>query len=131
MASLPDIYVTEMDKFRLQSLIEFEEGMAIAELGHEIERAILIDPLEVAEDVVTMNSKVLLRLDNERAEVDLVYPQNADDRSGKLSVLSEIGTAILGYQEGDAIDWVVRDRTREIRIEKLIYQPESRGDLHL
>ena len=37
-------------------------------------------------------------------EVALVYPHDADERSGKLSVLSDVGTAILGYQEGDAID---------------------------
>ncbi|WP_347138036.1 GNAT family N-acetyltransferase [Paracoccus sp. SSK6] len=131
MADSTEIYVTELDKARLQSLIDFEEGTAIVELEHEIERAIVVDPREVAGDVVTMNSRVVLHLDDEQREVALVYPQDADERSGKLSVLSDVGTAILGYQEGDAIDWVVRDRTRRIRIEKVIYQPESFGDLHL
>jgi len=131
MAKSTDIYVTEIDKARLQSLIEFEQGTAIVELEHEIERAIVVDPQHVARDVVTMNSRVVLQLDDEQQEVALVYPQDADERSGKLSVLSDVGAAILGYQEGDAIDWRVTDRTRRILIERVIYQPESSGDFHL
>ena len=131
MAGSDEIYVTEMDKARLQRLIDFEGGMAMVELEHEIGRAIVVEPQDVAGDVVTMNSRVLLQLDDEQKEVALVYPKDADERSGKVSILSDVGTAILGYQEGDAIDWVVRDRTRRIRIEKVIYQPESFGELHL
>lgn len=131
MADSPEIYVTEIDKARLQILLGFEEEMPMADLEHEIERAIVVEPQQVARDVVTMNSRVMLRLDDEKQEVALVYPQDADERDRKLSVLSDIGTAILGYQEGDAIDWMVSDRTRRIRIEKVTYQPESSGDLHL
>jgi regulator of nucleoside diphosphate kinase len=131
MADSPEIYVTEIDKTRLQSLLAFEEELPMADLEHEIERAIVVEPQRVASDVVTMNSRVALHLDDEREEVALVYPQDADERDRKLSVLSDIGTAILGYQEGDAIDWMVADRTRRIRIGKVIYQPESSGDLHL
>lgn len=126
-----DIYVTEIDKTRLQNLIMFEQGDAIVERAHEIERAVIVDPRQVAGDVVTMNSRIVLQLDDEQREVALVYPQEADERSGKLSVLSDVGAAILGYQEGDIIDWVVTNRTRRILIEKVICQPEAYGDFHL
>lgn len=131
MADSTEIYVTEIDKARLQSLMMFEEEVPMANLEHEIERAIVVEPQRVARDVVTMNSRVVLHLDGEKQEVALVYPRDADERDRKLSVFSDIGTAILGYQEGDAIDWMVADRTRRIQIEKMIYQPESSGDLHL
>lgn len=131
MADSADIYITEIDKTRLTSLIAYERGPASVELEHEIERAIVVEPQDVARDVVTMNSKVLLHLDDEAMEVALVYPRDADERAGKLSVLSDVGAAILGYQEGDAIDWTVSDRTRRILIEKVLYQPESAGDFHL
>jgi regulator of nucleoside diphosphate kinase len=131
LASSPEIYVTEIDKARIQSLLAFGEDVPIADLEHEIERAIIVDPQSVAGDVVTMNSRVVIQLDGEEKEVALVYPQDADERSGKLSVLSDVGAAILGYQEGDAIDWVVSERTRHIQIERVIYQPESSGDFHL
>jgi len=78
-----------------------------------------------------MNSRVVLQVDDEEKEIALVYPEDADERSGKLSVLSDVGAAILGYQEGVAIDWMVSDRTRRIVIERVTYQPESSGDFHL
>jgi regulator of nucleoside diphosphate kinase len=46
-------------------------------------------------------------------------------------VCSPIGTAILGYREGDALDWRMPDRTRRIRIGKVLYQPEAAGHFHL
>lgn len=126
-----DIHVTEMDQSRLQELIFVEEGPARVDLEHEIERAIVVAPDAVADDVVTMNSRAVLHLDSEKLDVSLVYPQDADERAGKLSVLSDLGAAILGYKAGDAIDWVISDRTRRIWIDRLTYQPESAGDFHL
>ncbi len=126
-----DIYITEIDKARLKSLIELEYGPAVVELEHEIERAIVVKPEQVAGNVVTMNSRALLQLDDEEMEVALVYPEDADSSAGKFSVCSDVGAAILGYQEGDAIDWRISDRTRRIGIRKVLYQPEAAGDFHL
>lgn len=126
-----EIYVTEIDKARLRALVDLELGPDIFELEHEIERAIVVDPREVAEDVVTMNSRAVLQVDDEEVEVALVYPEAADDRAGKLSVCSGIGTAILGYKEGDAFSWRIPNRTCHIRIRKILYQPEAAGDFHL
>ncbi len=125
------IHITEIDKARLQSLLAFERGADIFELEHEIERAIVVDPRQVADDVVTMNSKALLQVNDEEREVALVYPEDADEGAGKLSVCSGIGTAILGYKAGDAFNWRMPHRTCHIRIEKVLYQPEAAGDFHL
>lgn len=125
------IYITEIDKARLECLIALEQGPAVVELEHELERAIVVKPQQVACNVVTMNSRALLQLDDEEIEVALVYPEDADSSAGKHSVCSDIGAAILGYQEGDAIDWRVSDRTRRIEIRKVLYQPEAAGDYHL
>ncbi|WP_124081622.1 bifunctional GNAT family N-acetyltransferase/nucleoside diphosphate kinase regulator [Pigmentiphaga humi] len=130
-AHASDITITEIDKARLKNLVEFGEGPDIFELEHEIERAIVVDPRQVAGDVVTMNSKALLEVDDEEVEVALVYPEDADDRAEKLSVCSGIGTAILGYKEGDAFSWRIPNRTCHIRIRKVLYQPEAAGDFHL
>ena len=126
-----DIYITEIDKARLKSLIELEQGPTIVELEHELERAIIVKPQQVARDVVTMNSRALLQLDDEEMEVALVYPEDADSSAGKFSVCSDVGAAILGYQEGDTVDWRISDRTRRIGIRKVLYQPEAAGDFHL
>ena len=126
-----DIYITEIDKTRLRNLIDLEQGPGIFELEHEIERAVVVEPRKVAEDVITMNSRALLKVDDEEVEVALVYPEDADDRAGRLSIFSGIGTAILGYKEGDAFSWRIPNRTCHIRIGKVLYQPEAAGDFHL
>ncbi|MDQ2183998.1 GNAT family N-acetyltransferase [Alcaligenaceae bacterium A4P071] len=129
--SRPAIYVTEFDESRLRSLLALEQNPDLFKLEHEIERAIVVDARQVAPNVITMNSKALLQLNDESIEVALVYPEDANGSARKLSICSGIGTAILGYREGDAIDWRISNRTSQIRIEKVLYQPEAAGDFHL
>ncbi len=126
-----DIYITEIDKARLSELLAVQQASENFELEHEMERAIIVDPRQVAQDVVTMNSRALLQLDEEEVEVALVYPEDADGSAGKLSVCSAMGTAILGYQEGDTFDCRMTHRTCRIRIGRVLYQPEAAGDFHL
>jgi len=125
------IHITETDQARLRHLIAFERASVWFDLEHEIERAVVVDSRQMPPDVVTMNSHALLRLDDDVLEVALVYPDDADDSAGRLSVCAGIGTAILGYREGDAFDWRLPDRTCRILIERVLYQPEAAGDLHL
>lgn len=126
-----DICITEIDQNRLRNLVLMEYESDVVDLEHEIERATVVNPKQVERDVVTMNSQVLLYLDEREVAVDLVYPEDADSSAGKLSVFSEVGTAILGYREGDEIDWRMDDRTYHISIAKVLYQPEAAGDFHL
>lgn len=125
------IHITDFDQARLKNLLAAEQASASFELEHEIERAIVVHPRQVPPDVLTMNSRALLGLDDEKLEVALAYPDDADDGAGRLSVCAGIGTAILGHRQGDAFDWRLPDRTRRIRIERVLYQPEAAGDLHL
>ena len=75
------IHITEMDQARLRDLVAFEQSSVSFELEHEIERAVVVDPRQVPRDVVTMNSRALLQLDDEEVEVALVYPEDAEDLS--------------------------------------------------
>ena len=124
-------HITEVDQARLRNLLALAHPSAVFELEHEVERATVVEPHQVPEDVVTMNSRAVVRLDGEAVEVALVYPEEADDSAGKFSVCSDVGTAILGYKEGDAFDWRMTHRTRHVRIEKVLYQPEAAGHFHL
>jgi regulator of nucleoside diphosphate kinase len=40
--------------------------------------------------------------------VTLVYPQEADISKGRISVLTPIGTALIGLPVGKSIDWATR-----------------------
>ena len=129
------IFITEFDKKRLDELIavarEFGEHTRddLDDLAAELARAKIIAPKKVPADVVTMNSKVVLHdLDTSEEEpYALVFPNEADVDSGAISVLAPIGTAILGYREGNVVEWPVPSGNRRIRIERIIYQPETAG----
>ncbi len=132
------IFITAFDKKRLDELIavarEFGEHARkdIDDLAVELDRASVVDSRNVPANVVTMNSKVVLHdLDTSEDETyALVFPHEADASSGAISVLAPIGTAILGYREGDVVEWPVPSGLRRIRIEKILYQPEAAGDFH-
>lgn len=88
---------------------------------------------EITSHVVTMNSRVRLKdLDTDKEMlVTLVFPEDSDIEHGKLSVLSPVGTAILGYSVGDIIDWKVPPMVRRIQILEVCYQPEADGKYNL
>ena len=131
------VIITEVDQSRLKKLISDEAyngtgaDQSMQDLERELGRAQVVDSAKVPREVITMNSKVLLDLGEEELEVSLVYPPEADVASNKFSVLSPIGTAILGYKEGDFIQWKVPSGVAEIHVKKIIYQPEAAGDYHL
>lgn len=131
------VIITEVDQARLKKLIYDEahhgtvEDQFMQALERELGRAQVVDSHMVPREVITMNSKVLLDLGEDELEVSLVYPPEANLASNKLSVLSPIGTAILGYKEGDFIQWKVPSGVAEIHVKKVIYQPEAAGDYHL
>ena len=102
-------------------------SMFLDELQREIDRARVVEPNRVRRDVVTMQSTVRLwDLAHEREEIyTLVYPEEADLRTGRLSVLSSLGTALLGAQAGEVISVEGATGPRAIRIEEILYQPEA------
>lgn len=132
-----DIYITSIDRDRIHKLIEKSPAGnqppndLVKKLRGELSRAIIVDSRQVPHDVITLNSKALLELNDEDIEVSLVYPEDADISSMKLSVFSPIGTAILGHKEGNTVEWEVPSGTSKIRIKRIIYQPEAAGDYHL
>jgi len=124
------IYITEPDMKKLKEIIDDEIEYAkdkdhVRELDLELTRAEVVSDEKLPNDVITMNSKVLLLLDGTEEEVSLVYPNEADVSQSKISVLSPIGTAILGYREGDSIEWKVPSGITKVEVKKVIYQPEA------
>jgi len=127
------IVVTRPDLERLRILIETArarrrwEEMHLLALADELESAEVVEPDCVPPDVVTMRSRVrvLDMVSGEAATYTICYPTEANIEAGRLSVLAPIGTALLGYREGDVIEWPVPGGVRVLKIEKLEHQPEA------
>ncbi|MBV2143317.1 nucleoside diphosphate kinase regulator [Falsochrobactrum sp. TDYN1] len=109
----PNIVVSETDYERLMGLAgnvsEKLEEIA-EELMLELDRAKVVPPKRLPENVVHMGSMVEYRSnDGHERRVTLVYPGEADIAQGKISILTPIGTALIGLTPGQSISWTARD----------------------
>lgn len=126
------IILSDVDHRRLEALLEsprYDSQLHqdyLDALEGELKRARIVPQWKVPDEVITMNSVVRLR-DLDTDEVDqfqLVYPSDADMAQHRISVLAPVGTAILGYQLGDVIEWPVPAGLRRLRVEMVSNQPE-------
>lgn len=132
-ADMPQIVVTRSDHERLSRLATAtmdympRAGEILAE---ELDRAAIVDGRAVAPTVVTMNSD--LEYHDQQSgrvrRVTLVYPGQADLDAGRLSILTPIGTALLGLSVGQSIVWRRHDgQERSLTVLRLHFQPEAAG----
>jgi regulator of nucleoside diphosphate kinase len=131
-AGRPAILVAEDDARRLSFLLHGHTGPAhdaahLRELRAELERAIIVTPQEIPADVITMYrvASVLDLADRSRREFTLVYPHEADPANGRISVLAPLGTALLGYRQGDDVEWLMPGGLRRLRIEHVRNEHEN------
>jgi regulator of nucleoside diphosphate kinase len=127
------ILVTRTDRDRLQRVIEARRGAYRRDQAHvdalekELDRADVVEVRKIPSNVVTMHSRVRVRDVNSGAEAvyTLAYPNEVGAGDGRLSVLAPIGTALLGYRQGDVIEWQVPGGVRTIEVTEVLYQPEA------
>jgi regulator of nucleoside diphosphate kinase len=105
----------------------------VDQLDEKLASAVLVAPEAIRPDVVTMNSKVLLSSAAWEAprEYRLVYPQGRNPGSGELSVLSVLGTELLGARIGARLALGSGPSYRLVDVSALTYQPEAAGDWEL
>lgn len=114
----PKIVVGASDHERLSALaLAMQDRMpeVADELQAEMERAKVVAPRSVPTDVVRMGSFVTFESDAAPARrVQLVFPGEADIAAGRVSVLTPIGTALIGLSAGQSIAWTARDGRRHV-----------------
>lgn len=135
MEQKPPITISSLDAARLEKMLNSLGSKLIPnkeDLQAELDRANIVEPEEMPHDVVTMNSTVIFRMESSNTEfaLTLVYPNDTDNGTGKISVLAPVGSALLGLREGDEISWPKPGGgLLKVRILKVVYQPERAGDL--
>ncbi|MGO4568930.1 nucleoside diphosphate kinase regulator [Rhizobium sp. 2YAF20] len=117
---MPSIVIGETDHERLNNV-----AVALADrfpeicggLLRELERARVVADVSVPKNVVRMGSTVEYEADTGARRVTLVFPRGADISEGKISILTPIGTALLGLAAGQVMHWTARDdRQHKLRV---------------
>ncbi len=130
------IKITELDYTRLSNLVGLarkEKGIELKNLealAHEIKRAEKVNSKEISSEFITMNSIVHVEnIDTQKPmKIKIVYPKEADFTKGHVSVLSPLGSALLGYKVGDTVQFEAPRGKVSIKILAIEYQPEANGE---
>ncbi len=87
-------------------------------LRRELAHAVVLEPSLIPSTVVGVNSRVRLQdLDSgEVEEYTLVPPDKADADHQRVSLLAPIGAALIGYREGDELEWPTPGGLRHLRL---------------
>jgi regulator of nucleoside diphosphate kinase len=123
--NLPIITISERDALRLRNLIATHAATNtenLEKLKAELDRAHIVPEPELPGNVIAMNSTVELEdlEDGEILTYTLVFPENADVESGKISILAPLGMAMLGFKVGDEFEWPVPAGTLRVRVRRLV-----------
>lgn len=120
--------LTELDHVRLSKLRDHELPPALEKL---LDSAETVESNTVPADVVTMYSMVEVEdpSTNLRRKLTVCYPRDADASAGFVSVLSPVGSSLLGLRAGATARWSTPGgQPGEAKIVSILFQPEASGD---
>jgi len=92
------------------------------ELKHELKKAKLVNEADFPSDVVRLNSKVKIKTEkiDEIMELMIVTPDKADIKKRKISIMAPIGTALIGFRQGQKVKWQVPSGKKTFTIMEVI-----------
>jgi regulator of nucleoside diphosphate kinase len=117
----PKITLTESDHARLEALaltLEDRNPAVAGAMLAELDRARIVSERALPRGTVRVGSEVTFVMDEAAPRTgQLVYPGEADIASGRISVATPVGAALIGLSVGHAITWAGSDgRPRRLRL---------------
>lgn len=99
-------------------------------LSGELNRAVIVKKEAFPAHAIRINSNVQI-IDEEtgaQRELILVMPHQANIKEQKVSILSPIGAALIGFKQGDSVQWNVpagirRFKINQVRNELKVHSP--------
>lgn len=99
-------------------------NVCISKLKEELKTAIILDDSEeFPEDVIRLNSIVDLNTPFGVMKIQLVLPELSNSEQKRVSILTPMGSALIGYAEKDKIMWDFPNGTQEVEIIKVSHSP--------
>ena len=78
-------------------------------LQAELKKAKLVSAEDFPIDVVRLNSKIKIKAErsDKIMEITLVTPDKANIKNNQVSIMAPIGTALIGFRQGEKVKWQV------------------------
>jgi regulator of nucleoside diphosphate kinase len=132
ITALPQIRMTIWNFCKLDSLLatraDEQSWRVDALLARELKRSIVMDDSQIPSDVATMRSRVEFRIEGTGlAQIStLVYPGECHAYEDAISVLTPLGSAIVGLSEGQSISYTGPDgKLVDVTMLRVLHQPEE------
>jgi regulator of nucleoside diphosphate kinase len=90
--------------------------VSLNKLSAELTNALICDNEEMPSDVIRFNSIVTVMSGTWKTEFQLVIPTERDIAANKISILAPMGSAVMGYAEGDSVTWHFPNGAKELQI---------------
>jgi regulator of nucleoside diphosphate kinase len=99
-------------------------------LASMLDAAHIVPSREISPDTVTMYSEVMLAFPaGRRKKLTICYPDDADPSLGFVSVLSPVGSSVIGLRVGELARWrTALGGTGWAEVLDILFQPEASGD---
>jgi len=97
------------------SLVNDNEEMTLA---YELSRAIVVKDNALPPHTVRLNSKVRVQDMATKKNIDLtiVMPPHADIKQKKISILTPMAAALIGFRKDDEIEWKMPSGLKKYKI---------------
>lgn len=123
-----NVILSEDDFRMLKQFAETFPGKANApemSLSYELNRAIVVENDELPADSIRLNSYVKVRelTSNKEMEFSIVMPAFADIRHNKISVLTPMGSALIGLCKGETMEWKMPAGMKKFEILDVLQHP--------
>ena len=100
------LLVSYLNNARRQSTFDRRNA---EELTAELKKATVVNKNDFPNDVVRLNSRVRIKAEgkSEEMELILVTPDKANIKEKRISIMAPIGTALIGFRQGQKVKWKV------------------------
>ncbi len=120
--------ITDTDYNTLKSVVlhlsPTQKTKEVVQLMEELTRVRVIKDKEITPDVIRIDSYFEVAEENGKHvfKFTLTLPSNANIMEKKISVLSPLGIALIGFKEGMTIDCALPAQNKKFKILKVVNQ---------
>jgi regulator of nucleoside diphosphate kinase len=114
--------LTNSDHHTIRTLLEEAHRASVSKdldlLMGELNKAQVVADDEIENDIIRLGSTVEVEdvAANKKMKFQITLPKEADFKQQKISVLSPIGIALIGFRKGMTIEWTLPGGKKTISI---------------
>ncbi|MDN3492832.1 GreA/GreB family elongation factor [Winogradskyella bathintestinalis] len=102
---------------------DHETQRCLMALSEELKSAHIVDEEDIPDDVIRFNSNVTLVLESGiEKQLRVVAPMYKDLKQNKISILTPMGSALIGYSTNDEIFWDFPSGKQQLKIVNVVQE---------